>query len=101
MSIQTPYGFQYEAVAANQSAQVLGGTGATGDHLHNIVINVTTSGAGGTVTLLDGSTSTVIVPASTPVGCYWMSFDVLSTTGPWKVTTGTGASVIATGIFSA
>ena len=98
--VNQPYRYQYETVAASQTAQVLGGTGATGDYLHRLVINVTTS-ATSTVTLLDNSTSIVIVPAVTPVGVYTIDFEARSASGAWKVTTGAGASVVAVGIFSA
>ena len=58
-----PYRYQYEHVAASQTAQVLGGTGAIGDYLHRIVCTVSTA-ATGTVTVLDGSTSHVVLPNS-------------------------------------
>jgi len=54
----------------------------------------------GTVTLIDGSTSIVIVPAVTPVGVYSIAIEATSASGAWKVTTGAGSSVMATGIFS-
>lgn len=98
--INQPYGLPYETVAASQTAQVLGGAGAAGDYLDSLIISVATS-ATGTVTLLDGSTSIVITAANTPIGVYAVPLKMLSQTGPWKVTTGAGASVIATGIFSA
>ena len=99
-NIVQPYGFAYEAVGAGVTAQVLGGTGATGDYLDTLIITVATA-ATGTVTLLDGSTSIAITAANTPIGVYTVKIGALSNTGPWKITTGAGASVIATGIFSA
>lgn len=98
--INTPYEFPYETVAASQTAQVLGGTGATGDYLDKLVISVATA-ASGTVTLLDGATSIVITAANTPIGVYSVLIGARSVTGPWKVTTGAGATVIAVGRFSA
>ena len=95
-----PYGFPYETVAASQTAQVLGGTGATGDYIHRLIVSVATS-ATGTVTLLDNATSIVITAANTPIGVYTVDLGILSTSGAWKVTTGAGATVIAVGIFSA
>ena len=55
----TPYRYLYETVAASQTGQVLGGTGATGDYLHRLIISIVTA-VTGTVTLIDGSTSIVL-----------------------------------------
>lgn len=96
----TPYEFAYETVAASQTAQVLGGTGATGDYIHRLVVTVATS-ATGTVALLDNATSIPITAANTPIGVYIVDLGMLSTTGAWKVTTGAGATVIAVGRFAA
>lgn len=98
--INLDYGYQYETVAASQTAQVLGGTGATGDYLHRVVISVATA-ATSTVTLLDGSTSIVLMAATAAIGVYSIDIGALSLTGPWKITTGAGATVIAVGRFSA
>jgi ABC-type thiamine transport system ATPase subunit len=95
-----PYRYPYETVAASQTAQVLGGTGATGDYLHRLIVTVSTS-LTGTVTILDNATSIAIVPANTPVGVYSIEMNMRSSSGAWKVTTGAGASVVAVGIFSA
>src|SRR5205809_274399 len=48
-------GTEYETVAASQTDQVLGATGATGDYLSHLVIQPATTGAG-TVTVKDGTT---------------------------------------------
>jgi len=98
--VNQPYGYAYETVAASQTAQVLGGTGAAGDYLHRVIVSVATS-ATGTVTLLDGSTSIILTVANTPVGIYSVECNMLASTGPWKITTGAGATVIAVGKFSA
>lgn len=98
--VNQPYRYQYETVAASQTAQVLGGTGATGDYLHRLIVNVTTP-ATGTVTLIDGATSIALVPVTTAAGVYSVAIEARSATGSWKVTTGAGASVMAVGIFSA
>jgi hypothetical protein len=106
MSIQSPFRYQYEHVAASQTAQVLGGTGAIGDYIHRLICTVTTA-ATGNVVLVDGTgvgilTHTVL-PAScgTGINVYNIEINVASTTGAWKVTTGAGVEVIAVGIFSA
>jgi hypothetical protein len=43
MSTADPYRFQYETVAASQTNQVLGGTGAIGDYLHRVIVVVNTA----------------------------------------------------------
>lgn len=100
-------GSAYETVAASQTAQALGATGATGDYLsHCVIYPVTTSP--GVVTVFDnanaagtnviafagGATSTSnLTPISVPVGA-------LSTAGAWKVTTGTNVIVTCYGKFT-
>lgn len=98
--INGDYGYAYETVAASQTGQVLGGTGAAGDYVHRLVVTVATA-ASGTVSLLDGSTSIPVTAANTPIGVYSVDIGALAVTGPWKITTGAGATVIAVGKFSA
>jgi hypothetical protein len=98
--INNPYRYTYETIAASQTAQVLGGTGATGDYLHRVIVNVGTA-ASSTVSIVDGSTSISLMSANTPIGVYSIPVEAASQTGPWKITTGAGASVIAIGVFSA
>ena len=98
--INGDYQYAYETVAASQTAQVLGGTGATGDYVHRLIVTVATS-ASGTVALLDNTTSIPITAANTPIGVYVVDIGALSRNGAWKITTGAGASVIAVGKFSA
>lgn len=92
-------GERYETVAASQTAQVLGTTGSVGDFLSRLIVTVGTS-ATSAVTLLDGATSIPIVPANTPIGVYVVEVGARSASGPWKVTTAAGASVVAVGAFS-
>lgn len=94
---------EYETVAASQTAQVLGATGATGDYLSGLlVIPATTSP--GNVLILDNATSITVfaggassvlslIPFFIPIGAY-------SVSGAWKVTTGANVSVFATGNFT-
>lgn len=98
--INQPFEYPYETVAASQTAQVLGGTGATGDYLHRLIISVATA-ATSTVSILDGATETTITAANTAIGVYSVELNMKSVSGPWKVTTGAGATVIAVGKFSA
>ena len=106
MSIQSPFRYQYEHVAASQSAQVLGGTGAIGDYIHRLICTVTTA-ATGNVVLVDGTgvgiLTHTILPASpgTGINVYNIEINTASTTGAWKITTGAGVEVMAVGIFSA
>lgn len=97
-----PYTYQYETVAASQTGQVLGGTGATGDYLHRLIISVVTV-ATATVTIIDGSTSIVVLTGDATLvpGIHSIEFNMRSKTGAWSVTTAAGATVIAVGKFSA
>ena len=99
---QNPYKYQYETVAASQTAQVLGGTGATGDYLERVIITVNIA-ATSTVTILDGATSIALMPAVVGggVGVYTIPIQCASASGPWKITTGAGVTVIGVGIFLA
>jgi hypothetical protein len=99
MSVNSPYRYPYETVAASQTAQVLGSTGAIGDYLHRVIVNVATTGTS-TVSILDGATSISLMSANTPVGTYSIEVNAASASGAWKVTTGAGASVIAVGQFT-
>jgi hypothetical protein len=100
--ITSPYRYQYEHVAASQTAQVLGGTGGTGDYLHRLVCTVSTA-ATGAVTLLDGAASHTLLPNNPGggIGVYNIEMNTVSKNGAWKVTTGAGVEVLAVGIFSA
>ena len=104
--ISNPYRYQYEHVAASQTAQVLGGTGAIGDYIHRLICTVTTA-ATGNVVLVDGTgvgilTHTVLPAlAGTGINVYNIEVNARSTTGAWKITTGAGVEVMAVGIFSA
>jgi hypothetical protein len=98
--VSYPYAYWYETVAASQTAQVLGVTGAKGDYVHRLIV-VAANNTASNVTLIDGSTSIVITGATTPVGTYSLELNMAAATGPWNVTTGSGATVIAVGIFTA
>lgn len=102
---QNPYRYQYETVAASQTEQVLGPTGAVGDYLHRLICTVTT-GATGNVVIVDGTGTGIlthtVLPASASVipGVYNIELNAVSADGAWKVTTGAGVEVMAVGIFS-
>jgi len=98
-------GTDYETVAASQTDQVMGGTGAAGDFLAALlIVPATTSpgavsikdGGGSAITVFTGGASSISSLVSFSVPIY-----AKSVSGAWKVTTGANVSAIATGEFSA
>jgi hypothetical protein len=90
----------YETDAVSQTDQVLGPAGAAGDFLDTLVITVATA-ATSTVAIDDGGgTDIPITAANTPIGVYTVAIKARSRRGGWRVTTGAGATVVATGEFS-
>ena len=94
----------YETVAASQTDQALGATGATGDYLSGVLIVPATlspgavsikDGSGSAITIFTGGTDSVLSlhPFFIPLG-------IISTGGAWKVTTGTNVSAIGVGNFT-
>lgn len=97
-------GVEYETVAASQTDQVIGATGAIGDLLAGLlIVPATTSpgavsikdGAGSAITVFTGGASSVsgLVPFFVPLG-------IKATGAGWKVTTGANVSAIAVGDFT-
>lgn len=92
----------YETVAASQTDQVLGTTGAPGDYLSKLICVVATA-ATAQVQIKDGSGSAITVLPNSPgggIGTYTVPIGAKCTGVGWKVTTGAGVSVIAVGAFS-
>ncbi len=90
--------YRYQYVPPSQSNVVLGINGGPGDYLHRLIINVTNPG-NGVVTLIDGLT---VIPISVGaaqlgLGPYSVEMNMASQHGPWRITTGSGAGVIAVG----
>lgn len=94
----------YETVAASQTDQAMGGTGATGDYLGGVlIVPATTSpgavqiqdGAGTEITIFAGGASSVttLTPFMVPVGA-------CSRSGAWSITTGANVSAIGVGMFT-
>lgn len=93
---------QYETVAASQTDQALGATGAAGDYLKRLVITVATA-ATAAISIKDGSGSSISILPNSPgggVGVYVVDLGITSTSGAWKVTTGAGSTVVAIGSFT-
>lgn len=89
---------EYEVVAASQTQQVIGATGAVGDYLSHIIIDPTTSSPG-TVTVIDGSTTVLTI--SPPASSQPFTVPIMATSkeGSWKITTGAGVTCMAVGNF--
>lgn len=89
-------------MAASQTAQVIGATGAAGDLIKQLIVVPATTSPGN-VLLLDNATSITVYTGGT-VGAdltpIIIPLDIVSVSGPWKVTTGANVSVIAVGRFT-
>lgn len=98
-------GGEYETVAASQTAQVLGATGAVGDYLEGLIITVATA-ATAAVSITDGNGSAIPILPNSPgggIGVYVVPIGAVAvnaTTPGWKITTGAGSSVLALGSFT-
>ena len=94
--------YSYETVAASQTDQALGATGAKGDYLDRLVCVVSTA-ATSQVQIKDGSGSAItILPNAVDggLGTYPVYVGIPSSSGAWQVTTAAGVSVIAVGKFT-
>lgn len=89
---------EYEVVAASQTTQVIGVTGAVGDYLSHVVIDPMTASPG-SVTILDGPTTvlTITPPASSQP--FTVPIMATSREGAWRITTGADVTVMAVGNF--
>lgn len=97
-------GTEYETVAASQTDQVMGATGATGDYISGLLI-VPASLSPGAVSIKDGSGSaiTVFAGGTNSVAClvpFFVPLGIRATGAAWKVTTGANVSAIAIGDFT-
>lgn len=100
-------GTDYETVAASQTDQVMGATGAVGDMLSGVlIVPATTSpgavqikdGNGSAITIFTGGASSVsnLTPFFIPLGIKALA----ATTPGWKITTGANVSAIGVGNFT-
>jgi hypothetical protein len=92
---------EYETVAASQTNQVLGGTGAAGDYLGKLVCVVSTA-TSAQVQIKDGANAAItVLPAGVPtIGTYVIPLGIKSTVGAWQVSTGANVAVVAIGAFT-
>lgn len=100
--IKTEGQYEYETVAAGQTDQVMGSTGAAGDYLEKLVITVGTA-ASAAVSIKDGTGSAIPIMPNSPgggVGVYVVPLSIISMDAGWKVTTGAGSTVVAVGRFT-
>lgn len=92
---------EYETVAASQTDQVLGATGATLDTLSHIVIQPVTTAAG-SCTVKDGTTVIFTFTTGTLADLrpIVVPFNIRSINGSFKVTTGASVTITAFGKFT-
>ncbi|MTD92871.1 hypothetical protein GIW81_00825 [Hyphomicrobium sp. xq] len=94
---------QRVAVAASQTAAILGAAGAVGDYIAGLLVVPTTVDAGA-IAVLDNAASTTVFAGGTAsldsLAPFFIPLGWKSINGAWKVTTGAGLSVIAVGEFS-
>ncbi|MEX3933281.1 hypothetical protein AB4Y32_16010 [Paraburkholderia phymatum] len=92
----------YQVIPASTTATLKTASGNVADYIENLICVVSTA-ATAQVQLQDGSGSAFTVFPNSPgggVGTYVIRVAMKSNSGSWKVTTGAGVSVIATGAFS-
>lgn len=96
---------EYETVAASQTDQTLGATGAIGDYLAGVLIVPGTAGCGA-VSIKDGSGSAITIfagggttalPTLAPI---FVPLGIYATGAGWKVTTGANVTAIGIGDFT-
>jgi hypothetical protein len=96
---------EYETVAASQTDQSLGATGAAGDYLEAVLIVPGTSAAGA-VSIKDGAGSAISIfagggtTALADLAPIYVPLGIVSTGGAWKLTTGSNVTAIGIGNFT-
>lgn len=96
-------GREYETVAASQTAQVLGATGAAADVLDGLLIVPATTSPGNVIILDNATSITVFAGGASSVSNlvpFYVPLGLASVSGAWKVTTGANVSVVASGNFT-
>ena len=94
--------FDYEFVGNSATDQALGASGGKGDFLQRLVITVATANAAA-VLLKDGDGSNMTIMPNSPgngIGPYSVEINAVSKNGAWKISTSTGSTLIAVGMFT-
>ena len=90
-------------MAASQTDQVLGATGATGD-LINGILGIPATTAAGAITLKDNTTAITVFTGGTGsvsnLAPFFIALGIRSVNGAWKITTGANVSCVAVGDFT-
>lgn len=94
----------YEQVAASQTAQAMGATGAVGDFLKGVLIIPATTSPGN-IQIKDGANTAITIFAGGATSVpnlipLWVELGIRSTNGAWQITTGTNVSAIGVGNFT-
>ena len=98
LRVESP--FDYETVAASQTDQVLGTTGAAGDLLHAVHC-VWTAAPAAVTSIKDGTGSAInVFEVKAAAGSQTVVLDLVSADGGWKMTTSTNMTCIGIGRFS-
>jgi hypothetical protein len=94
---------EYETVAASQTAQTLGATGAAGDYIAGILVVPATTNPGN-VLLLDNAISITVFTGGTSsvsnLAPFFIPLGMISVSGAWKITTGANVSCVGIGNFT-
>lgn len=94
---------EYEKVAASQTAQVIGATGAAGDYIDGLLVVPATTSPGNVILLDNAISITVFTGGADSVSNlvpFFIPLGMISVSGAWKVTTGANVSVVAIGNFT-
>ena len=96
-------GREYETVAASQTAQALGATGALGDDIAGILVIPETTSPGSVILLDNAISITVFVGGASSVSNlvpFFIPLGMKSVSGAWKISTGSAVHCIASGNFA-
>lgn len=94
---------EYETVAASQTGQPLGATGATGDYISGILVIPATTSPGNVILLDNAISITVFTGGASSVSNlvpFFIPLGMISVSGAWKITTGASVSCIGIGNFT-
>ena len=94
---------EYETVAASQTGQAIGATGAAGDYMAGILVVPATTSPGNVLLLDDATSITVFTGGTSSVSNlvpFYIPLNMVSASGAWSITTGANVSCIAVGNFT-